>query len=139
MCAQLSVENHSLTAKLRELYEEQNAVFQEAETYKVERDNLVMRKVLHVFATSHGHLLMCFMQAGIQDEIKVALDTNSRTKARIVQSPERLKRIISTMGDNVVEERRNIAANEAKARALRFKLDNLATYEQVGLLIIVGC
>jgi len=35
------------------------------------------------------------------------------------------------MGENVVEERRNIAANEAKARTLKLKLDNLATYEQV--------
>ncbi|KAF8582046.1 hypothetical protein K439DRAFT_179824 [Ramaria rubella] len=116
ICAQLIIENQGLTAKLRDLYEEQNAVFQEAEALKVERDNLVTRK------------------AGIQDEINVALDTNSRTKARIVQSPERLKRIIATMGDNVVEERRNIAANEAKARALKFKLDTLATYEQVILL-----
>lgn len=73
-------------------------------------------------------------KAGIQDEINVALDANSRTKSRIVQSPERLKRIIATMGDNAVEERRNIAANEAKARALKLKLDTLVTYEQVILL-----
>lgn len=74
---------------------------------------------------------MTIRKAGIQDEINVALDTNSRTKSRIVQSPERLKRIIATMGDNVVEERRNIAANEAKARALKLKLDTLVAYEQV--------
>lgn len=78
---------------------------------------------------------MTSTKAGIQDEINVALDTNSRTKARIVQSPERLKRIIATMGDNVVEERRNIAANEVKARALKLKLDTLVTYEQVNQLV----
>lgn len=41
-------ENHSLTAKLRDLYEEQNTVFQEAEGLKVERDNLVLRKVIFI-------------------------------------------------------------------------------------------
>lgn len=71
------------------------------------------------------------MKAGIQDEIGVALDTNARTKARIVQSPERLKRIIATMGENVLEERRNISANEAKARALKTKLDVLVGFQQV--------
>lgn len=35
------------------------------------------------------------------------------------------------MGVNVQDERRNIAANEAKARALKHKLDNLVSYEQV--------
>lgn len=45
ICTQLAAENHNLTAKLRDLYEEQNAVFQEAETFKVQRDNLVVRKV----------------------------------------------------------------------------------------------
>lgn len=39
------------------------------------------------------------------------------------------------MGDNVVEERRNIAANEVKARALKLKLDTLVTYEQVNQLV----
>ncbi|KAF8482328.1 Nuf2 family-domain-containing protein [Gautieria morchelliformis] len=112
ICVQLAAENQGLTAKLRDLYEEQNAGFQEAEALKVERDKLVLRK------------------AGIQDEINVALDTNSRTKARIVQSPERLQRIITTMGDNAVEERRNVLANEAKARTLKLKLDTLVAYEQ---------
>jgi len=112
ICAHLSVENQGLTAKLRNLYEEQNAVFQEAESLRMERDNLIVRR------------------CGIQDEISVALDTNARTKARIVQSPERVKRIIATMADNVIEERRNIAANETKARALKLKLDTLAVFEQ---------
>lgn len=112
ICAQLVTENQAGTAKLRELYDEQNVVFQELEALKAERDALVMRKT------------------GIQEEIGVALDTNARTKSRIVQSPERLKRVISTMGDNVLEERRNIAANEIKTRALKAKLDALAGFEQ---------
>lgn len=53
-----------------------------------------------------------------------------------MQSPERLKRVIATMGDNVLEERRNIAANEIKTRALKAKLDALAGFEQVRSRII---
>ncbi|GJJ12032.1 hypothetical protein Clacol_006272 [Clathrus columnatus] len=112
VCAQLVAENQVGTAKLRELYEEQSAVFQESESLKMDREGLAMKK------------------NGIQDEIEVALDTNARMKARIVQSPERLKRIINTMGENVFEERRNIAANEAKTRGLKAKLDVLAGFEQ---------
>ena len=39
------------------------------------------------------------------------------------------------MGDNVTEERLNIATNEAKIRALKLKLDSLVAYEQVILSI----
>lgn len=54
ICTQLVAENHGLTAKLRDLYEEQNTVFQEAETLKVERDNLVLRKVIFHAYLTHG-------------------------------------------------------------------------------------
>ncbi|KIJ34638.1 hypothetical protein M422DRAFT_70137 [Sphaerobolus stellatus SS14] len=112
ICAQLAAENHTLSARLRDLFEEQNEVVQEAEAFKLERDNLIGRK------------------AGIQDEIAVALDTNARTKARIVQSPDRIRRIIATMEESVRLERQTISDNEGKARALKMKLDALATSEQ---------
>jgi hypothetical protein len=82
-------------------------------------------------------LLTGVPQSAVQDEVSVTLDTNMLTKARIVQSPERMKRIIATMAENVIEERRNIAANEAKARVLKSKLDILAVSEQVGYSYLI--
>lgn len=53
ICSQLVAENHGLKGKLRELYEEQNAVFQEADALKVERDDLVLRKVTFNACLTH--------------------------------------------------------------------------------------
>jgi hypothetical protein len=41
------------------------------------------------------------------------------------------------MADNAVEERRNVLANEAKARTLKLKLDTLVAYEQVIMLFLL--
>jgi Nuf2 family len=60
ICVQLAVENQGLTAKLRDLYEEQNAGFQEAEALKVERDKLVLRKVTIVFMLTYVRLMITF-------------------------------------------------------------------------------
>lgn len=45
ICAQLAVENQTLSAKLRDLFEEQNALVQEADALKLDRDKLIARKV----------------------------------------------------------------------------------------------
>ena len=49
----------------------------------------------------------------------------SRTRSRIVQSPERIKRDIHNMGNSAAEEKRTVAANEAKTRDLQTKITAL--------------
>lgn len=55
----------------------------------------------------------------------------NRTRTRIVQSPERIKRTISTMGHSAAEEKRTVASNEAKTRDLQTKIAALLNIEKV--------
>ena len=54
----------------------------------------------------------------------------SRTRSRIVQSPERIKRDIHNMGNSAAEEKRTVAANEAKTRDLQTKITALLNIEK---------
>lgn len=65
-------------------------------------------------------------------------DGISRTRTRIVQSPERIKRNISTMGDTVVEEKRLLASHESKTRDLQQKIQALLSIEQVSIVQITN-
>lgn len=61
----------------------------------------------------------------------MATETISRTRARIVQSPERIKRTIVSMGSTAVEDKRTVALHEAKARDLQAKITALFNIEKV--------
>lgn len=54
-----------------------------------------------------------------------------RTQARIVQSPDRIRKRISQMTLDAADDKRNIALNEAKARDLQVKVNALLTIEKV--------
>lgn len=61
----------------------------------------------------------------------VVSENINRTRSRIVQSPERIKRNISTMGHTAAEDKRTVAANEAKTRDLQTKIAALLNIEKV--------
>ena len=61
----------------------------------------------------------------------MSTESISRTRARIVQSPERIKRTIITMGTTAVEEKRTVALHEGKARDLQAKITALFNIEKV--------
>ena len=54
----------------------------------------------------------------------------ARTRGRIVQSPERIKRNISTMSTTVSEDKRTIANTESKTRELDAKIKALLGLEK---------
>ncbi|KAI5983850.1 Nuf2 family-domain-containing protein [Pisolithus albus] len=66
----------------------------------------------------------------INADTALLLDTISRTRSRIVQSPERIKRNITTMGAAAIEDKKAIAQHEAKARDLQAKISALSTIEK---------
>jgi len=61
-----------------------------------------------------------------------------RTQGRIVQSPDRIKKRISQMTLDAAEEKRNITANETKARELQAKVNALVIIEKVCFLVFLG-
>ena len=63
----------------------------------------------------------------------MASENISRTRSRIVQSPERIKRNISTMGTAAAEDKRTVASNEAKTRELQAKIAALLNIEKARL------
>ncbi len=67
-------------------------------------------------------------------EMSVATENINRTRSRIVQSPERIKRNINTMGNTAAEDKRTVAANEAKTRDLQTKIAALLNIEKARLL-----
>lgn len=66
----------------------------------------------------------------------MASDSIARTQARIVRSPERIKRTIVTMGSTAVEDKRSLTVNEAKVRDLQAKITALLNIEKVGFLLM---
>ena len=58
-------------------------------------------------------------------------DALSRLRARVVKSPERIKRNITSMGNTAAEDKRTVATNEAKTRDLQTKIAALLNIEKV--------
>ena len=75
------------------------------------------------------------MQEKVTSEMETVTDNISRTRSRIVQSPERIKRDIHSMGNSAAEEKRIVAANETKTRDLQAKVAALLNIEKARL----GC
>ena len=55
----------------------------------------------------------------------------SRARARIVQSPERIRKTISVMSTTAIEDKRTVAMHEAKSRDLQVKINALHNIETV--------
>lgn len=53
------------------------------------------------------------------------------TRSRIVQSPERIKRNIVTMGAAALEDKKVVSINETKTRDLQTKISTLVRVEKV--------
>jgi len=60
----------------------------------------------------------------------MATDSISRTRSRIVQSPERIKRVIVTMTTTAIEDKRTVTLHEGKARDLQAKITALFNIEK---------
>jgi kinetochore protein Nuf2 len=75
-------------------------------------------------------------QESLNGEMVMATDSITRTRARIVQSPERIKRTIITMGTTAIEDKRTVALQESKARDLQAKITALFNIEKVRPLLI---
>lgn len=60
----------------------------------------------------------------------------SRTRARIVQSPERITSNIRTMSTTLTQDKQTIASNEAKIRDLQLRSTALVAIEKVVVVIL---
>lgn len=56
----------------------------------------------------------------------------SRARGRIVQSPERIRKTITTMSASAIEDKKTVTLHEAKARDLQAKIKGLHNIETAG-------
>ncbi|KAG6816946.1 hypothetical protein H0H87_001461 [Tephrocybe sp. NHM501043] len=111
-CEQLRNENNALRAKMIATKEFQTAAVQEVEKLKAEKNALVKRK------------------EALNSEIGSVSDTITRTRSRIVQSPERIKRTITTMSSTAADDKKTVIMQEEKARDLQTKIKSLLNIEK---------
>lgn len=67
----------------------------------------------------------------MRNEISLGIEKRDKLRSRIVQDPDRLKRIIKDKTAIVQDERALITNAEAKERNLQAKSESLASFEQV--------
>ncbi|KAG1715661.1 hypothetical protein ID866_1503 [Astraeus odoratus] len=111
-CEELRSENAAITTHLMVTKETTQGVVKEIEALKVEKASVLAKK------------------ENVNADTALLLDTMSRTRSRIVQSPERIKRNITTMGAAAIEDKKTIAQQEAKARDLQAKISALSNIEK---------
>jgi kinetochore protein Nuf2 len=70
-------------------------------------------------------------QEALNGEIATISEAITRTRSRIVQSPDRIKRTITTMNDATIEDKKIVTMHEAKARELHVKTNTLLAIEKV--------
>jgi kinetochore protein Nuf2 len=112
-CEQLKEENAAATAQLLAAKEVHTGLTKDIEGLKIERAHLQARN------------------ESVNSEVALLMDSNSRTRSRIVQSPERIRRNIVTMGATTIEDKKTVASREAKARDLQAKISALVNIEKV--------
>ncbi|KAJ4480499.1 Nuf2 family-domain-containing protein [Lentinula edodes] len=112
ICQELRAKNKELGDLVLQTKAAQQPIVQEAALLKEEKTRLMERK-------EH-----------IQRELEAISDANKRIRGRIVQSPERVKRSISTMSVSRTEHKKMVAINETKARDLQAKINALVIIEQ---------
>ncbi|KAG1904029.1 Nuf2 family-domain-containing protein [Suillus fuscotomentosus] len=111
-CEQLKEENAAMTTQLLAAKEVHTGLTKEIESLKIERAHLQARNET------------------VNSESALLMDNNSRTRSRIVQSPERIRRNIMTMGTTAIEDKKTVALHEAKARDLQAKISALVNIEK---------
>ncbi|KAI0646761.1 Nuf2 family-domain-containing protein [Trametes meyenii] len=111
-CEALRQENAALMEQVIAYKDRQMGFLQDVESLKQEKAALVAEK------------------ERVVSEMNAATENINRTRSRIVQSPERIKRNISSMGHTAVEEKRAVVANEAKTRDLQAKIAALLNIEK---------
>ncbi|TFK82014.1 hypothetical protein K466DRAFT_317481 [Polyporus arcularius HHB13444] len=116
-CEALRQENNALMEQVIAYKEKHMGFLQDVENLKQEKAVLVAEK------------------EKVTAEMAAATENISRTRSRIVQSPERIKRNIASMGNTAAEEKRMLATNEAKTRDLQTKIAALLNIEKVRPLV----
>ncbi|KIL00637.1 hypothetical protein PAXRUDRAFT_129394 [Paxillus rubicundulus Ve08.2h10] len=111
-CEQLRAENAAITAHLVATKETTQGIVKDIEALKIEKANVILKK------------------ENINSDTALLLDNIQRTRARIVQSPERIKRNITTMGTTAIEDKKALSMQEAKARDLQAKITVLTNIEK---------
>jgi hypothetical protein len=76
-------------------------------------------------------------QEALNGEIATISEAITRTRSRIVQSPDRIRRTITTMTSATVEDRKTVTMHEAKARELQGKINALLAIEKVRSAIAI--
>ncbi|KAF8197413.1 Nuf2 family-domain-containing protein [Pholiota molesta] len=112
ICDQLIGENTALTSTMFLTKDAQQKAIGDVEQCKSNRTELIKRK------------------QALNGEIQAVEDAITRTRARIVQSPERIKKTISVMSTTVMEDKKTVALHEAKARDLQAKINALHNIEK---------
>ncbi|KAK2467107.1 hypothetical protein APHAL10511_001365 [Amanita phalloides] len=112
LCEKLRNENNALRAKMFATKEFQTAAVQDVEKLKAEKTALIKRR------------------EGLHGEITSISDAISHTRSRVVQSPERIKRTISTMAATAIEEKKIVTMHESKVRDLQAKVNMLIGIEK---------
>ncbi|KAG7094028.1 hypothetical protein E1B28_007650 [Marasmius oreades] len=106
-CLEFQEENNRLMKRLRDTKDLQQASIAEVERLRAEKKQLIERR------------------DAFEKEIDSVEADIQRINGRIVQSPDRVKRAISTMGNQVSEDKALVAKNEAKARELQIRIKAL--------------
>ncbi|KAF8163090.1 Nuf2 family-domain-containing protein [Crassisporium funariophilum] len=112
ICEQLDSENVALKNTMFLTKDAQTRAVQDVERYKTERNALLERK------------------KALRDELTSIEEIIARTRSRIVQSPERIKKSISIMSTGALEDKKTVAMHEAKARDLQTKINALHNIEK---------
>jgi hypothetical protein len=89
------------------------------------------RQVLAISTPPFQSFLFLSKQEALHGEIRSVEDAIARTRARIVQSPERIKKTISIMSTTAIEDKKTVTMHEAKARDLQAKINALLNIEKV--------
>ncbi|KAK0445378.1 Nuf2 family-domain-containing protein [Armillaria borealis] len=118
-CEQLRIENFELKGRLRASKEIQTIGLQELEKLKAEKSALLKRR------------------EALNDELESVSESVNRTRSRVVQSPERIKRTISTMSTSANEDKKVVAMQENKAKELQAKFNALHNIERASYSL--GC
>ncbi|KAI0928183.1 hypothetical protein AcW1_005507 [Taiwanofungus camphoratus] len=111
-CEVLRQENTAMTEQLVSYKETQMTLLKDLEQFKREKEALVKSK------------------EGVNEETALVTDAINRARSRIVQSPERIKRNIVTMGTTAAEDKKTVAMHESKIRDLQTKITALLNIEK---------
>ncbi|KAH8108199.1 Nuf2 family-domain-containing protein [Cristinia sonorae] len=111
-CAVLHAENEEITKYLISCKERQKALLEVISSLRQEKADYLARKT------------------SANAEAEQIHEQISRTRSRIVQSPERIKRNIVTMSSAAAEDKKTVAMHETKIRDLQTRITSLLDIEK---------